>query len=415
MWILAAGFILSVFFVPASIAVRPDYILPVLMCVIGYVKFGDRLVKLAIKEARLILWLAFFAIISIAGQYFAGSGLSSRDFMVVVRYVVYLATIYAGLTVALSMRSSGLLRLLSLLLVLALIAISFSQYFNLGGINSFLVPFYSEEGRYATLEAGMSWRRIIGTMGNPNYWGFLLGLGFTYAGYMCLQKHYMHIALVIPLFIALIMTGSRTSLVATMVAMLVGFFLMANTGKKASLKSMMPILAGVAFFGLIYFVFSLFLANFYESENRFASTNLGTLELRIQWWFEIFRKMFDQPHTFIIGQGPAKLESVRFGDNMYIRYLRDFGIIGLSLYMMLLFNIFKKLYRLSRLLKQKSSIFLVVVFLGFVQLAVFDLAADGWFNVRIAELLLFAYGLAVGSAYKNIWRKSKDESIHNNT
>ena len=60
MWILAAGFILSVFFVPASIAVRPDYILPVLMCVIGYVKFGDRLVKLAIKEARLILWLAFF-------------------------------------------------------------------------------------------------------------------------------------------------------------------------------------------------------------------------------------------------------------------------------------------------------------------------------------------------------------------
>ncbi|MCA9421024.1 MAG: hypothetical protein KC592_08405 [Nitrospira sp.] len=359
----------------------------------------------------MISLLALSALVSIFGQVVLADGFTGRDLMVVLRYVVYLAALYAGVATALA--GEGIvLRWVALCLVGLAIIISFMQYFNIGGLNSTIVPYYSVADRYAILESGESWRRIIGTMGNPNYWGFILGLGFIYSSYMCLQKQYRFFGLALLFFLSIIMSGSRTGITASFAAVIIGFLSTAITQRRLATKFAMFTLSVGLLVGSIYLAFSLFSENYYDAQDRFSISNLGTLRQRMLWWVEIYHKMAAQPYAFVIGFGPDKLHSVRFSDNMYVRYFRDFGLIGLVLYLVLLLRFLTRVYRLSNVVDGKLSVFIKVTWLGFVQLAVFDLAADGWFNVRITELLLFSYGLAIGFVYRRRRDGAQHESIH---
>jgi hypothetical protein len=383
---------------------------------IGLSKRAGAKPRLVATETWLLILLALFAAFSIVVQLTA-KDVSPRDLMVIIRYVVYLATLYAGIAVGLSSTKTSPLWYLSLALIGLSIAISFAQYFNIGGINSVMLPIYTEDNRYSVLEEGLSWRRIVGTMGNPNYWGFFLGLGFILSSYMCLKKRFIFLAPALLLFVSIVMTGSRTSLLAAIATMLVGALLTTvHSNKRFALKALVPLLIACLLLGTLYFSYSYFTADYYEAKDRFSTSNLNTFELRIQWWIKILNEMSLQPYTFMLGQGPNKLESVRYGDNIYILYLRDFGLIGLGLYLLLLAKIIRTLfYRTAQLASSPYLGYLAAItFLCFVQLAIFDLAADGWFNVRMAEVLLFGYGLTLGLTHKHHKRRIFYESLHSN-
>ncbi len=417
MWFLAALLILSVFLTPASMLIRPDYFLGVLLCLLGMSKRSSTMFRLAARETWLLILLAIFSVFSIAVQ-LTGKGFALRDLMILVRYVVYIATLFAGIAVGLSSTRINILWYVALGLIILIIAISFAQYFNIGRINTIMIPIYTVADRYSVLEEGLSWRRIIGTMGNPNYWGFFIGSGLILSAYMCLQKRLLFAAPTLLLFVCIIMTGSRTSLLAALLAIITSALVIASTGKRLNLKTFTPVLLTAAILGGMYIAYSYFTADYYESHDRFSTNNLGTLELRMKWWGQVLSTMLAEPYTFVLGRGPNKLENVRYGDNIYILYLRDFGLIGLGLYLMFLRLVTRTLLQLTRQLARNNpalSQLAAVTLLLFVQLATFDMAADGWFNVRIAELLLFCYGFTLGLAHKHRQRRKLHESIHRNS
>lgn len=399
MILLALTFILSVFFVPASVLIRPDYFIVSLIALSGLISHRNPIFKLASIETKLFLMLSFFAIISLGRQVLSLS-VSPRDFMVIVRYVVYLQTVYAGISIGIKAKKLGALKFCVFMLIVVSVVVSFIQYFNIGGLNSIIIPIYGFENKYEILQSDASWRRIIGTMGNPNYWGFMLGVGFIVSFTMFFQRKYMYAVPALLLFVSIIMTGSRTALIAAILTAVLGLFLTAGGERKLSTKKIVVLFGGGVIFIMLYFAYNIFTENYFDNQDRFSTSNLHTLDLRMQWWGEILSNMLQHPHTFFIGNGPSKLDSIRHGDNMYIRYLRDFGIFSLSIYLSLFYQITKKIRAVSRDKQTKFKVFSTVLFLVFMLLFIFDMAADGWFNVRIAEILLFSYGLLLGVWYR---------------
>jgi len=399
MILFALTFILSAFFVPASVIIRPDYFIVFLIALSGLISHRAPIFKLASIETKLFILLSFFAIISLARQVLSLS-VSPRDFMVIIRYVVYLLAIYAGIGTGIKVKKLGILKFCVFMLIVVSVVVSFVQYFNIGGLNSIIIPIYGFENKYEILQSDASWRRIIGTMGNPNYWGFMLGASFIVSYTMCFQRKYIHVVPALLLFVSIIMTGSRTALIATSVTALLGLFLISGNERKLSTKKIGVILGGGVIFIMLYFTYNLFTENYFENQDRFSTSNLHTLDLRMQWWSEILTNMLQHPHTFFVGNGPSKLDTIRHGDNMYIRYLRDFGIFSLSIYLALFYQIIKKIRVISRDKQTRFKAFSSALFLIFMLLLIFDMAADGWFNVRIAEILLFNYGLLLGGWYR---------------
>ncbi len=393
---------LSAFFVPASILLRPEYFLMAAIALWGLVANKVSVLRFTSVETTLFFLLSVFALLSILGQVLSGYSVSARDFQVLVRYLVYLFAIYAGVMLGMRVRRFDVLIWLVLSLMIVAVILSFIQYFNLGGMNSLLVPFYSLDGtghKYVILESDASWRRIIGIMGNPNYWGLVLGAGFLICFYKCSQRSYFYFIPALLLLAGIIMTGSRTALVATVLAALFGLLLIVRRQCKFDRKVSHTVVACVLLF-LFYFVYAWFIENYYENQNRFSASNLHTLELRMQLWSKTLNQIFAQPQNIIIGKGPTKLESVRHGDNMYIRYLRDFGFIGLLIYLSLVYQIVKKIRLIRHDDRVQLEAYASVLLMFLCLFLVFDLAADGWFNVRIAQMWLFSYGLLLGRWYR---------------
>jgi len=389
--ILAMALLLSAFFISSKIIYRPEYIIVVILSLLSIITVGRKSLSCIGKELTLLYIMIVFAAISLIAQVIVGNSFIPRDYMILLRYLVYSLALIAGTFVSIRTKREWILKYSLLIIIISSIAISFMQYFNVSGINQFMVPIYCD--RYQSLIAGMSWRRIIGTIGNANYWGLLMALFFVGSTYYAIIKRKLtSLPFVVLLLISILMTGSRSALLVAAASPVIGLVMIGTKGQNLSQKKILTFIALIIATTFIYFSYKIFISEYYENKDRFDMSNTQTLEMRVKYWSESLSEIIANPYQMIVGRGPSKSSQRVYGDNIYVLIFRDFGLISIIVYLLFLLTLFRRLLLQIKLqppdMVDRYSIGLFV----FISIVIFDLAADTWFNVRLSIPLLFGYG-----------------------
>ncbi|MDM8553308.1 hypothetical protein QUF75_01070 [Desulfococcaceae bacterium HSG7] len=248
-----------------------------------------------------------------------------------------------------------------ILLVGAVMAfISFCQYFNLLGVNTWLTPIYQEsEDAINSLIHRYGGSRVSGTSGNPNIFGyFIVCTTACIAGFLlhCPNRTSNTLYWLILCFISIasLFTLSRT-VIATMFLVngtLIYFTIKYHKGGRAKVFNFF-LAAGLAAF--LFF-------NFFRTEGfiyRVSIENLqtrGSYHARKRDFVQPFKKSLDSVALTILGQGPSKATLRTDSHNDYGWFFQRFGIVGLLLYVSLIVFPLKRairLYRFSTLWWQK--------------------------------------------------------------
>ena len=397
--------IMSAYFVPSSVLVRPEYFIVAGLAISGIVATGGA-VLLVIKKQ--IFWLAVMASLALVSLAFQATlvEFTARDAMISLRYFIYAFAILAGASYAFVSENSYFTVLSIFLLLILSVLISFGQYYNIFEISNYMVPIYGESA--ITLTTGDYWRRIIGTLGNPNYWGLWLAICLQIVGYRILFKRkYFEIFLFLLLLISIVMTGSRTASIAALSALIFGSFLLArqstynrSSGKKNSNSFFAIIAVGLFIVSLVY-TLQYFLSEYYADVGRFSAGNLSTLDMRFQHWKEFLSEMLNNPYQILVGRGPSKATEIGFSDNMYLLLLRDFGAFSVAAYFFLWRSIFRTIYMNLVNCDGNRSDRCSIAMLIFITVIIFDFAADAWFNVRLIIPVLFYVGYIVADVKKD--------------
>lgn len=352
------------------------------------------------KELGIIFLMILSASMSLLTQSVLGYEFIWRDAMIFVRLVFAAAAI---LTVALAcsrltdfQRSHQLLVMTAILVVI----ITLAQYYNVYGINDKLFSIYAE--RYRWLIVGTSWRRALGTFGNPNYWGALIVTLLMYITHLIFWRNKIaYLPIAGSLFVSIIFTGSRGSLVSYIAGLIIGtFIIMIKANDKPRFG---PIILTV----LILLSTTSVMGNldkYYENKDRFSISNTHTLNSRVEIWKTALSKSSDNIFSFLFGQGPRKAakDKLLIGDNAYVRTWRDYGLIGLFLYLLLLYTLVQRTVSLMNSEHQNIHVWSQSLLLMLIAWSIFELSADTWYFGRSVAVFLSYYVLVHSVAINQI-------------
>lgn len=387
---LAVLFFLVTVFVPTISFVRPEYLLVGIVVTLGILAKGNRVISQFRLELTFIGLMFISSALGILSQLSTGQEFVWRDAMIFVRLTYYLAVV-AFITITLSRISD--LRLLNRFIILAALAaaaLSLAQYVNLFQINQWLIPARGE--RYEWLREGVAWRRVIGTLDNPNYWALVCAFLSIIVGYWVIWlRRIKYLPLLLLLAAAVALTGSRTAVVAILSAVVVGgAIIWKRTGDRPKVAA----IGATTLVAILLFSF-VGIESYYENKSRFTTEQISSLNTRITVWQEAWNSGSKNPVTAIFGQGPRKGEKnvIRFGDNSYILSWRESGVLGLFFYISLLAIMFKRTSRLMISTDAETANWARIMVLLLVAWSVFELAADSWFFGRTASIFLGVYAL----------------------
>lgn len=270
------------------------------------------------------------------------------------------------------------------------VCVTLAQYYNLFGINEIVKPFAPENmERMGILVSQAGWRRAVGTLGNPNYWGLLIAMWACVVSYRLFwQKRWIYAPLLLALLGSIFLTGSRAALVAYVGALVAGGGLFLFTVKKKpslAIVTFFLVLAGVA-------IMRLDLSSEIETSDRYSLDNLGTLEMRVNVWRRILHEMSQDPISFVVGQGTRKgTNIVGFADNAYIKILREHGIFGLVPYLFLIGFMMRRTLKLVKTIDDGNRAWPGGLLLLLFAWVIFDLSADTWYGPRLMGVILGLY------------------------
>ena len=229
----------------------------------------------------------------------------------------------------------------SLLLGLGAIFVAIQQYFDLGGLNSRYVHLIAPT-QFETLVNGYPWPRPVGMIGNPNEFGYLLillGLVGFYFWSTINKLKFFWILITLAIFAASVLTMSRSSIFAGVIAIAVfsiglaysSFSLLRGTLSKKKMIVLLLILLST--FGLII----LFLINealFVQITWRFIPEHFGSFAAREAAWVANYEGW---QSSIFFGIGPLRHGGV-FGaaDNEHFLLLRTGGVILYAFVILLL-------------------------------------------------------------------------------
>ncbi len=220
-------------------------------------------------------------------------------------------------------------------------AVALLQKLNLFGVNAWLTPLYVQEGirgdrMIGALVAERTTVRAIGTVGDPRHCAMMIGYGVSAALALLMspQRLLLRLFLVGALGIlasGLLVTFSRTGIVAATLATGVGYWLVVRRGGSVVLPVSLGITAVLA-----VAVVSSRLGSF-EDESRLAMSADEMVQTsgyaRIRDTLEPFQKSITNPLILITGMGPSKavLPGSEHGEIgwMVLRY----GLVGLFIYL----------------------------------------------------------------------------------
>ena len=213
-------------------------------------------------------------------------------------------------------------------LVSVIIGIAIIQVFNPWEWGTHLGELYSSHDITVELNASFTRHfRLLGTMNNPNEFALVL-LMFTlyflaHVDRKGVRLEWLLIAILVGL---LILTQSRTSLLALVVAFGMHFFM-----RKFSTQ-MMILLAGGAGLGVLL-VFALDLQYLFQGlSNPF---NNSSWLARIDVWSDMMETWKGRP---FLGVGPGHLSAdTKAADSQYVHVLLSYGILGMIWHIAVLF------------------------------------------------------------------------------
>ena len=222
------------------------------------------------------------------------------------------------------------------------------QRYNLLGINGYLTPLYAQ-GRHLAAVAGRG-HRIVGTSPNPNEFGGLMVLTATVSlSIVLLVPHWKRRLFGLGLFClfgyTLILTQSRTSLVALAVSLFVLLFVLYpfSRGFGSLFAALMPlgIFAALGAVAVWLFVPDAILDRFAQLGRVWEATSFLA---RVAKWGGQYASWMESP---LFGHGPGKLVLVG-GDSEWLLFLRRYGLIGTGLLILFGASIFRGLGRIAR-------------------------------------------------------------------
>lgn len=214
------------------------------------------------------------------------------------------------------------------------------QYFDMFGVNYWLTPIYRDDSLYLLqLQTGVSTVRVVGTVGDPRHYAYLLvvGIGFCIAvvvNHRVPWSRYGALALMLPSFFALGLTASRTGVLSLVVILLSAFLLLRRTpGRFGRLFSLLIFAAVLLALILPVLQTSAFGTRVLDTESASLDASLSARQRDLIQPFILATR---EPIIWLTGRGPSKAEIRTNSHNDFGWYFYRFGIPGLALYLLLL-------------------------------------------------------------------------------
>ncbi|MBB1369935.1 O-antigen ligase family protein [Pseudoalteromonas sp. SR45-4] len=324
--------------VPGFIGIRLDDLLAFLIIFLFFLlsKSATISVKVPVR-AGLILIFSLLLLISISWGATYGLPTSILDLTkyiwlakLFVIYLVFYNYIYFDTTVdnVIERRNAALSSIVTIASVSALICMS--QFFNPLNINNYYVPFVAPT-QFTTLIEGYGTPRVVGMIGNPNAQGYLMALTLLSGLYLMLTNasRLLGIKLLL-IFIAMIMTLSRSSLAVFVIGALFLFFFYKKDKMFSYYKYLVLTLMGIFLFGAFVFlkenevIYNLILWRFEGLANIMDDKSFIT---RFHGWI-INIEYFTLSPVFGVGPLPRGGEVFGASDNEWLFFLRSYGAVG---------------------------------------------------------------------------------------
>lgn len=308
---------------------------------------------------------------------------SIRDFYEIIKVAQYLFIFLFFYSVR---HHRDKLQKVMLTLFVAAATFAIFQYLDLFGINNLLSKYYLREGGNQSFVFFTSVaRRVIGTAGNPIYFGQMMVYA-TFLAYIFLQKQ---ISLPYKLAVmsgmgicmaALILTNSRTAVISVSVGLLL-LVVASVFNNKDRLKSVALVIA-VLFLTAI-------LAYFAPEQVVYRMSTLANIsettsyQARYAEWQEAYHYFTISP---VVGWGPAKTTMVTFVENEYVLLLRRYGMLGFISFMCLFAALLIRTLKSSSPQRSYYLAVLVSTMLFMTQMSIFD-------NKQLMFVFLTQFGL----------------------
>lgn len=291
--------------------------------------------------------------------------------------------------------------------------IGIAQYHNLAGINQWLSPFYyrgaQAQESLMNIVSEVEFARVGGTNGDPRHYGYILIIGlavyaslFLYARQAFVRLFSVGLAGVA--MVALIYTASRTPMLAGALVAVTATFLHRKTSPgRLRTYGLLAVLAVLSLAGFYMFATGVFKERIFDTHTASfqGSTWARQRDLQVP-----FLEAIKDPSIFVIGRGPAKSVLRTSGHSDVGWYFHRFGLIGLALYMFLLWKGLRQGYRLllgSRSQEERalrlSGLLVVIIWSSFV------FAENIFKNPQLMALNMFFIGMCCSRPRRQRWSK----------
>ncbi len=288
---------------------------------------------------------------------------------------------------------------INIIIIVGLLAalVGLFQYYNLFSVNSWLTPLYTAEGRLDALSLGAVRRRIVGTSGNPNFFGYILGCVFCFITGLTL--HAINKKVKIFAWVSLGVVGITAALTLSRTTMLTFgiIFFSALVLRQIAVRGVQPAFKYL----FIVIIVALFFLKFVKSEGFEGRVSIGDNSTKVSYDARIrdlvvpFREASNSLALMIFGQGPSKIDLRTDSHSEFGWYFQRFGAIGLLLYLWLLWVILKKgvqKYRLISGLRWQSTLYLSIILI-MINWFVFACAGNMFKAPQAMSLNMFIVGL----------------------
>ncbi|MBR1676818.1 MAG: O-antigen ligase family protein [Clostridia bacterium] len=276
-------------------------------------------------------------------------------------------------------------------LLCVVVLVSIIQYTKIYDVNSFLKSLYGDSVQYYNVEHdSLSSFRSGSIFVNPNvcvtFLCSFLGMYLNYINHIRENNIFKILTLFILLF-GILLTGSRTGMVVTLLLLFVNFIRLYKENK-------------IRFYSLFLFLIScilivlIFIPNVYYSDFRTFQFSQGldnSISIKLDIWQRLLMQM--NPINVLVGYAPFNYQSrslmVDFDFGYFTMY---YGLCGILIYFLLIHSILKYKSSIKNKLRKGFNINLLLIFI------VFGLTASIYFNLRIFVLceLLFCVSFSNG-------------------
>ncbi|TMO83617.1 O-antigen ligase family protein [Pseudoalteromonas spongiae] len=333
--------------IPSFIGVKLDDLFALSWFFVLLVLFKIREIKELIITTRLIYLLAFFIVLplSISSGALIQLPTSLLDYTkflwlikITIVYLIFSNYIHTGNIADTPKKRDEILKHIVVAGFVSSL-ICFQQYFDLFSLNAIYTPIISPTQHF-TLMPGYSSPRVIGMIGNPNAQGYALAVALLCAFYLTLSKQ-KSISILVPvcIFVALIMTLSRTALIIAFIGMATLTFLYSR-GVVFTLYKIVLSTFLIALLVLLYVFLKdnevIYKLVIFRLESLGSGVEENSFVARFHSWKVNYEYFLKSPY---FGVGPLpRAEIFEAADNEWLLILRTYGLVGLIWFLLFLFH-----------------------------------------------------------------------------